>query len=376
MESDTVPGVVYWPGGARGSYREIGEALGRLAKPHFDEVRDANDDYDKVLDLARGPFAPLVAEYLTHTRARFPQLLDELEGMASAMDIPFDDLFAWNCRAELFAAERASQENPSAADLSVPLRDAAGCSTVGLTSPGDLLLAHNEDGAEAYKGHMILFRATPPSGVRFLTLVYPGTIPGNGPGVNVRGIVQTTNFISYDQATPGVPRYFIGRAVLEAASLKEATAIATAPGRAFPWHHNLASLTDARLVSVETVPGSHAKGSVQEVRGQLIHTNHLLALSPSGASGGPQSRYVLTSSLPRLDALRRHATSKPPSSADDLLDMLCDRGGAPETCGVYRLPGDEVPGVTVGTVLFEAPRIEMILVEGSPCTGRRRVARP
>ena len=373
--------VVYWPGGARGSYREIGETLGRLAKPHFAELRDADDAYDRVIDLAGGPFASLVADYLERTRARFPHLLEELEGMAKAMALPFDELFAWNCRAELFAAERASKGKEASLENA-----AAGCSTVGLKREGGLLLAHNEDGAEAYRGHMILLRATPPSGVRFLTLVYPGTIPGNGPGVNVRGVVQTTNFISTNQVTPGVPRYFIGRAVLEASSLQEATAIATAPGRAFPWHHNLASLSEARLVSVETWPavprGSSASSgarhwarhSIQEVEGTLLHTNHLL--HKEIAVGGEQSAYVAASSRPRLEALRRRAKAKAPRTRDDALDMLCERGSAPEGCGVYRLPGDKVPGVTVATVVFESPRVEMILVEGSPCTGRRRVARP
>jgi hypothetical protein len=52
--------------------------------------------------------------------------------------------------------------------------------------------------------------------VSYIALVYPGIITGNGPSMNSRGIVQTTNYIGSVKSEVGIPRYIIGRAILEA----------------------------------------------------------------------------------------------------------------------------------------------------------------
>ena len=92
---------------------------------------------------------------------------------------------------------------------------------------GRLILAHNEDGDDRNEGRMFVAKVTPPSGVRFISFVYPGLLPGNGPGFNDRGICQTTNYIEPKEVARGVPRYFVGRSVLEAKSLDEAVSLAT-----------------------------------------------------------------------------------------------------------------------------------------------------
>jgi hypothetical protein len=232
-----------------------------------------------------------------------------------------------------------------------------------------MLLAHNEDGHRAYLGRMFVVRVRPPSGIRFVCLVYPGTLPGNGPGLNERGVAQTTNYIAPRTVPDGVPRYFLGRAVLEAESLDRAVAIATGDDRAFPWHHNLASLPDRRLVSLETWPGRHSR---VDVRGLHLHTNHLLHESMQDV---PEDRdYIERSSGPRLAALRRFARTHELRAPDDLLDALSDRSSRP--CRVCRHPGDEVRGVTLASALFEAPRVEIRLAEGPTCLRAIEFVRP
>ena len=214
-------------------------------------------------------------------------------------------------------------------------------------------------------------RAVPPSGVAFAALVYPGTIPGNGPGINSRGIAQATNYISTCQPMEtGIPRYFLGRAVLEAESLEQAVELATTEGRAFPWHHNLGSLPDSRLVSLETWPGRHHETAVEGVH---LHSNHLLHSEMQGLP--ERASYMETSTGPRLEALRRYVDSHELTRREDLLGALRDRSGSP--CKVCRRPGDEIPGVTVATAIFESPRAEMTLIQGPPCDdGSQVVATP
>ena len=289
------------------------------------------------------------------TSTRFPHLMEEVAGLAEGAGVDADDLFAWICRAEISVAS----------DPCPP-----GCSTVGLVREGEMLLAHNEDGSALYEGRMVVLRATPPSQVSFLALVYPGTPAGNGPGLNSRGIVQTTNFISCCAPSEGIPKYLIGRAVLEAESLEEAESIATTEGRAFPWHHNLASLPDARLVSLETWPERHNR---RDVTGAHLHTNHLLHEEMAGLP--EKAEYIQRSSGPRLEALQRFLEERPFQSREDLIAALSDRRGSP--CQVCRHPDDEVPGMTVGTAVYEAPTVEVFLREGPPCQdGEATTLRP
>jgi hypothetical protein len=166
-----------------------------------------------------------------------------------------------------------------------------------------------------------------------------------------------------------MPRYLVGRAVLEAESLDDAVRIASMDPRAFPWHHNLASLTEGRLVSLETFPGRHSR---RDVEGEHLHTNHLV--HPEMQDVAERRDYFERSTGPRLRSLERSREARPFRGRDDLLAALTDHSGEP--CRVCRHRGDEVPGVTVAAAVFEATDVEMTLIDGPPCTGASMVVRP
>ena len=337
-----------------GSYRQMGLAMGRALRPHIAAVLLAQPSFQRCCAAAREPARAELESFEQATRQSFPHLMDELEGMAEGCGVDRSDLFAWNCRSEIGALED---------------RCPAGCSTVGVVAAERMVLGHNEDGHAAYGGRMVVVHARPPSGIAFASLLYPGTLAGNGPSLNARGVGQTTNYIAPCRAAAGVPRYFIGRAVLEAESLEHAVSLATTAGRAFPWHHNLTSLPDARLVSLETWPGRHHR---RDVQGVLLHTNHLVHPEMQGLP--EDTAYLDRSSLPRLRALERVRRTRPLRTAADVLAALADRSGAP--CKVCRRPGDEVPGITVATALFASPRLEMQLFDGPSCGGPAQIVRP
>jgi len=301
---------------------------------------------------------PAVRRFREATGDLFPRVLEEIEGIAEGAGLDAAELFAWNCRSEL--------------DVLAP-GDADGCSTIGMVRDGKVFLAHNEDGHGAYHGRMILLLARPEGSVPFLSLVYPGTIPGVGPGINARGVVQTTNYIG-PGAIPGegVPRYVLGRAILEAGSLDEAIRIATTRPRAFPWHHNLADLPGGRLVSVETWPANPEREDLLEITDEMapyVHTNHLVHPRMRGL---PERRdYMERSSLPRYRALADWlASNPPPREIDDLLAALSIHEGEPTP--VCRHADD---GRTLATGLFASPEVEMTLVTGPPCQGVRHAWR-
>ena len=181
---------------ASGSHFEIGRQIGAAMKERITGHLRYADDYSNSVGYLEGEGSEILQRMLSHARASFPHLVEELEGMAESLEIPFMNLFAFNCRSEIKM-----------------LQDPPGCSTIALVDADRAILIHNEDGNDLNIGRMFLARITPPSGTAFLAFIYPGLLPGNGPGLNQNGIVQTTNYIQPRKVADGIPRYFISRAI-------------------------------------------------------------------------------------------------------------------------------------------------------------------
>jgi hypothetical protein len=339
-----------------GSHRQIGRMIGKAMKDRIGGYLQVAREFPTCLAYLQGEGRETLDRMLARAQAAFPQLVEELQGMAEGLEMPFLDLFAHTCRSEI--------------DV---LTDPPGCSTLVLCDGERMILAHNEDGNDLNIGRMFLVKVTPPSGITFLTFVYPGLLPGNGPGFNSAGIVQTTNYIQPRRVADGVPRYFIARAVLEARSLGEAVRMATTKPRAFPWHHNLASLSEQRALSLETVADPEPRHDLLEVEGFYIHTNHLLHPTLSGEGRASPAPYDVPyeSSLTRLEVLRRtQANEGPPADAAGMLRMLSLHEGRPYS--PCRHPEGEVHGATLGTALFTSPARTMTLYHGNPCRNLKK----
>jgi isopenicillin-N N-acyltransferase-like protein len=338
-----------------GSPYEIGYAIGRhfrrriergfrRRKEWFAELRsfmeqDRGSRYD--------PFVAAAAKY-------FPDVLEELRGWSEGSGIPFDDLMALNLKAELAAMMRGG------------MPETPGCSTLALAHEGRLLLAHNEDGHRAYDDLMFLVRVTQPGKPAFLCLNYPGILSGNGPARNDAGLMVTTNFIGGLAVKPGVPRYFISRALLNARDLDEAVEVVTHPERAFSFHYNIGSRPEGKILSVETSTERHA---VREVEGLYVHTNHLVL--PGMASIPQDPEYVGTSSMSRYRVLSGRAERLRDRlgevSGETLVEMLSSHEGAPYS--PCRHPAEEVSGSTLGCALFDVAAGALRLFSSQPCGG-------
>lgn len=322
------------------TYRDVGRNLGEAAKTRIREYLSLSRDFPRCREFVKKDGKRL-EKMLRPVRQHCPRILEELEGMAEAVGLPFLELFAYNCRSE----------------ISVLLRS-AGCSTILLKENGRMIVAHNEDGDDLNVGRMFVARVKPPSGVRFISFIYPGLMPGNGPGFNDHGICQTTNYIEPREIHEGVPRYFVGRTVLEARNLDEAVALAACRNRAFSWHHNIMSRADGRILSVETYPGRH---HVKEIDGVYVHTNHLIHPEMDGEPDIPYE-----SSTRRLRVIRATMEKNgEPCTAGQMVDLLSLHEGKPYS--PCRHPAGKIHGATLGTALFEGSDAAMTLYHGNPC---------
>ncbi len=197
---------------------------------------------------------PDVALMRSLVEARFPAYWQELTGMAQGLDLPFEDVFLWNCRGDVWAL---------APD---------GCTTVQM--PGNVpIIAHNEDGDPGFQGHCAVVKVRPESSPAFTAFVYPASLPGHTFAVTEGGLVQTVNNIRSRAAGPGMPRMLLGRALLDCATLDEAIRLLEGAERAGAFHMTLAQRADARIVSVEF---THWKCSAITLDQPRCHANHLV----------------------------------------------------------------------------------------------------
>ncbi|WP_337270204.1 C45 family peptidase [Oryzifoliimicrobium ureilyticus] len=234
-----------------GDGHEIGKALGRqgAAAAHHHLVRThAWAVVTSFCDSER------VATALSLTEKHYPQYLQELHGLAEGLDLPFEKVFAWNCRGDIWAM------SPD------------GCTTVQL--PGaNPVVAHNEDGDPGLRAGCAIATVRPTDGRAFSAFVYPASIPGHTFAVNDAGLVVTVNNIRSRRSGNGLPRMVLTRALLDCASPGEAIDLLRSMPRSGAFHLTLASPGGKNILSVEF---THADASVVPVIMPSSHANHLI----------------------------------------------------------------------------------------------------
>lgn len=278
---------------ASGSPHDIGAALGRFGRRAVHEHLVRTRAWAAIVAPSQGARVQSMA---AQVGARFPRCFAEIQGLAEGLGLPFDEVFAWNCRGDILTA---------APD---------GCTTVQL--PGARrVIAHNEDGDPGLRGHCALLYAMPTGGIAFTAFVYPGSLPGHAFAANDAGLVQAVNNIRCLDVGDGVPRMVLTRALLECGSLDDAVATLRGGPRAGGFHLTLAQAGDPRLLGIEFTARSC---SVREITVPAAHANHLVHPTTAG-----ERQVVTTSSASR----QRRADDLLAAGVADPLAILRDVGG-------------------------------------------------
>jgi hypothetical protein len=234
-----------------GTPYEIGVQLGRHAEGVVKGYLVATPAWNGVMAFRDDPRI-LTAKALVE--AHFPRYWQELNGLSHGLGLPFDDVFAWNCRGDVWAM---------APD---------GCTTVQLPGPRPVV-AHNEDGHAGLRSRCAVALIRSEGGRSFSAFVYPASLPGHTFAVTDAGLVQTVNNIRSQRAGEGLPRMVLTRAVLDCDGIGDALRLLRGARRAGAFHLSLAQAGDPRIVSVEF---THASCSAVEVERPCCHANHLV----------------------------------------------------------------------------------------------------
>lgn len=320
-----------------GTPYDVGAQLGRHARGIVESYLVRTHAWASVMAFRRDPQID-AARSLVETR--FPRYWQELQGLAAGLQLPFDDVFAWNSRGDVWAM---------APD---------GCTTVLLpgTNP---VLAHNEDGHAGLRPGCALAQVRPAGGKAFTAFVYPASLPGHTFAVTEAGLVQTVNNIRSQGAGDGLPRMVVTRAVLDCESLDDAAALIANLPRAGAFHLSLAQAGDARLLSVEF---THSGCSTRAVSRPQCHANHLVH-SRSCA----EQQIVTDSSRARQE--RGEAIIERTGGRLDPLTVLWD-GQRPDLPVYREQPDDPDNENTLATAVFEiaADRVSWRVYD---CRGER-----
>ena len=241
-----------------GTRRQVGQALGKLARPLMSAYLDQSETWETLRPWREHPYLDALA---AQARAALPAVWEEFEGLAEGLDMPLADALLWNCRGDLLH------------------KTTDGCTSAALKSAdGTRWIGHNEDG-DPY-----LLAAATWWMWRWMTrpAISASTTPAPCPAIPSAPIAPDWSRPSTTCARANgtkACRACSWRAALDCATLDEAVQLLRATPCAGGFHHTLGSAQDARLFSVEVLPGDV---SIQEIGARYGHANHMIHADTAG----------------------------------------------------------------------------------------------
>lgn len=341
---------------ASGTHHRIGFAIGREVSHHIERMI-AN--YKRLLEntpeikltwtraiVQARKYLPFVVEY-------FPQYVDELRGIAEGSGADFEDLLVCNCLEELTSDMLFER-----------------CTVVAFgpahTADGHTLLGHNEDWMADDQDTQYIVRARPEGELPFIALTYGGLLPNIG--LNEAGIAQCINSVYPSDVRLGIPRVFLGRAVLAAPRIGRALYRTAHPRRAAGYNHVLAD-ENGELYNVEAT-SAYFDPLYGGDAGYLTHANHYTSPRLRELEEQP---HLLTASHVRDNRARRLAkdlVARGGVTIEDVQSILSDHVNYPASiCSHAKdLPIFE-QSTTIGSLIFDLNARTMWYCYGNPCEG-------
>jgi hypothetical protein len=309
----------------------------------------------------------LLTPYLVAAETSFPESMSVLKGMSIGAMVPILELFSINAFEELepllespegelafLQRKEGYLKPPTEPSTRPPVTER--CSSLSAMTPSGSLLAHNEHWLAGDLGNVAVVVAVPESGrVAVASPTVVACLPAVG--LNAHGGAQGIGSLTASDDAVGVPRVLVSRSSLEARDRADAVARSAMPGRAGGYGHVYA-FAGGDAFTIETTGRRNAV-----LDGPGPHTNHyvdaeLAQLAPEASEG----------SRARLARLRELLAERPPSSPEDLMEIMRDHRSAPQSICLHPDPeeGDEASAVMFSMVADVEER-RMWVAAGNPC---------
>jgi isopenicillin-N N-acyltransferase-like protein len=349
---------------ARGTYRELGRAVGEGAR---DEVHASvaffRDNFG-AMTSGRLTFAEAERDalfYAEQARRALPQCWDELEGLAEGSGLSLSELLVLNCGEEFTCSEPVEGLPTTASSAS---HGGDHCTAVAVAARGRHIVGHNMDWYVIDAVNNVLFDLTGPDGTRVMGIA--GAPYLLMLGMNSHGVASVSNSVHSTDNRLGVPNVFVRRSTLGAPSVGEARDRGLLAGRARGTNHLFAD-TDGRIWDVETSAAASAFMD-HSGAGAVAHTNHYVSPEMQLFEGSDQQE-----SRVRL-ATAEHMLAEGLENAEDPFELVArvlrchEPGPDMAICGhadESEPPADQ--GMTVGSMICDLDERRIHVCAGTPC---------
>lgn len=272
-----------------GSHRKMGQQIGESRRENvrrsLENARRMLKEAYHELELSWEGALIQARKYLPFAQERYPQYVDEMQGIAEGADVPFDEVVV------LTVMEAVTSD---ALHLTR-------CTSMAVsderTADGHVLGAHNEDWIPDDEEDVFVIQARPKDEPPYLAMTYGGLIPNIG--FNAYGIAQFIDSVYPNDSRIGIPRLVVARAVLAAKTPGGAIHRALIQHRAAGYNHLIVH-ESGEIYSLEVSARRFA--IIYNKDGYVVHTNNYLSANMQEIENDPEE--LISSRIRYFRALR------------------------------------------------------------------------
>ena len=328
---------------------QIGEARREQVQHSIENAHLLIDQSYSSLELTWEGAKIQSRKYSPFAWERYPQYIEEMQGIAKGANVPFDDVMVLN------AMEAVTMD---ALHLT---RCTSFAVNEERTADGHVLLAHNEDWLPEDEGDVYVISAKPKDEPPFLAMTYGGLLPNVG--FNAHGIAQLIDSVYPNDSRIGIPRLVLARAVLASRRLSGALGRTLVSHRAAGYNHLLAD-EHGELYSVEV--SARKFDILYGTDGYMVHTNHYVTPTMKGVESDPEElissrvRYFRANRLLRQNSLHTIKTLQAIQKDHvNLPNSICNHN----IQGIDPLDRES----TISAMVIDLTSREMHIAWGNPC---------
>jgi isopenicillin-N N-acyltransferase-like protein len=345
----TPPPIIYVSGTHREMGQQIGEARRENVQHSIENARKLLAEAYKELELTWEGAQIQARKYLPFAQERYPQYVDEMQGIAEGANVPPEELVVLNVMEA----------------VTMDALHLTRCTSMAVnderTADGHVLAAHNEDWIPEDESDVFVIHAKPNDEPPYLAMTYGGLIANVG--FNAYGIAQLIDSVYPNDSRIGIPRLVVSRAVLASKTPGGAIKHTLIPHRAAGYNHLIVH-ESGEIYSVEV--SARRFSIINNSDGYTAHTNHYLSTNMQEIETDPEE--LISSRIRYFRAMRLLRQSET-HTIKSLQAIQRDHVNYPNSIckhdfGEGNLLDREK---TINSLVFDLTAREMHIAWGNPC---------
>ncbi len=350
-----------------------GVQIGQASKRQIAHSLSVYRQTFELCDISWQQALSMASNYQTLIESSYPDLYEELNGMAIGSGFDMADLFTLNCRTEILPPDFLARalvsklvsknETFSSADV-----DASECTSFAFNrgSSKPVWLAQNWDWIGLQREALIVVRAKNERGEQFITVTEAGMLAKIGLNQNGFGVCLNILRSVDDGDKPGLPVHFLLRVLLDCETVEQAAALVSATQFASSSNVMIADQSGA-MANLELSP--HGVQVLAADDNTLCHTNHFLH---TALVANEAKQAAALSSVARLHTAQSNLPSL--HNLNDIQSLLSDTSNGQES--ICRFANENLPPIaqieTVAGVVMNLSNMELWVSDAQPSASEFR----